>query len=40
MHPDISEADRQARAEYAADTAKPEKDYTAVYPYTYGDEAS
>ncbi len=38
VHPDISEADRQARAEYAADMAKPPKDYTAQYPYSYGDE--
>ncbi|MEU2307905.1 hypothetical protein [Streptomyces misionensis] len=36
VHPDISEADRQARAEYAADMAKPVEDYTAECP---GDEA-
>ncbi|MET8725400.1 MULTISPECIES: hypothetical protein [Streptomyces] len=39
MHPDISEEDRQARAEYAADMAKPVEDYTAAYPYAYGGEA-
>ncbi|WP_435642246.1 hypothetical protein ACR9VJ_00165 [Streptomyces sp. H49] len=38
VHSDISEEDRQARAEYAADMAKPVEDYTAAYPYTYGDE--
>ncbi|WP_257585890.1 MULTISPECIES: hypothetical protein [unclassified Streptomyces] len=38
MHPDISEADRQARAEYAADMTKPVEDYTAEYPTAYGDE--
>ncbi|GAA1042338.1 hypothetical protein GCM10009566_43650 [Streptomyces murinus] len=40
VHPDISEADRQARADYAADTADPVDDYTAAYPYTYSDEAN
>jgi hypothetical protein len=39
VHPDISEEDRQARAEYAADMAKPVEDYTAAYPYAYGGEA-
>ncbi|MYR87125.1 hypothetical protein GTY41_19790 [Streptomyces sp. SID685] len=34
VHPDISEADRQARAAYAADMANPVEDYT----YTYGDQ--
>ncbi|AGS73919.1 hypothetical protein [Streptomyces collinus] len=38
VHPDISETDRQARADYAADRAKPLEDYTATFPYPYGDE--
>ncbi|MEW2121482.1 hypothetical protein AB0945_41375 [Streptomyces sp. NPDC005474] len=32
VHPDITEADRQARAEYAADQALPVDDYTVTYP--------
>ncbi|MEU1661002.1 hypothetical protein ABZ527_33605 [Streptomyces griseofuscus] len=39
VHPDISDADRQARAAYAADIARPVEDYTVAYPFTYGDEA-
>ncbi|MFE9679805.1 hypothetical protein ACFYO5_37895 [Streptomyces sp. NPDC006259] len=32
VHPDITQADRQARAEYAADQALPVDDYTITYP--------
>ncbi|MCQ9178660.1 hypothetical protein KMT30_06370 [Streptomyces sp. IBSBF 2953] len=32
VHPEITEADRQARAEYAADQATPVDDYTITYP--------
>ncbi|WP_331743196.1 hypothetical protein OG762_47300 (plasmid) [Streptomyces sp. NBC_01136] len=35
VHPEITEADRQARADYAADTATPVEDYTATYTYTH-----
>ncbi|MFF8946995.1 hypothetical protein ACF1A5_33005 [Streptomyces sp. NPDC014864] len=38
LHPEISEADRQARAEYAADRARAVDDYTTTYSYTYGEE--
>jgi hypothetical protein len=36
IHPDITEEDRQARAEYAADMATPVEDYTATYASTHG----
>lgn len=37
VHPEITEADRQARADYAADSAMPVEDYTATYTYTHHD---
>ncbi|MGW0969919.1 hypothetical protein [Streptomyces sp. NPDC002516] len=33
VHPDITEADRQVRAEYAADMATPVEDYTTTYTH-------
>ncbi|WP_422129612.1 hypothetical protein [Streptomyces misionensis] len=39
MRPEISEEDRLARAECAAEMAKPVEDYTAAYPYACGDVA-
>ncbi|MEU1600562.1 hypothetical protein ABZ468_49460 [Streptomyces sp. NPDC005708] len=38
LHPDITEEDRQARAEYAADMATPVEDYTVTYTSTHGGE--
>ncbi|MGW3118511.1 hypothetical protein ACWDBW_15470 [Streptomyces sp. NPDC001107] len=35
LHLEITEADRQQRADYAADKALPVEDYTATYPQTY-----
>ncbi|MFJ4519314.1 hypothetical protein [Streptomyces sp. NPDC088816] len=35
VHPDITEADRQARADYAEHLAVPTEDYTTTYPYSY-----
>ncbi|MER6374017.1 hypothetical protein ABT255_37855 [Streptomyces mirabilis] len=35
VHPDITEADRQARADYAADMAMPVEDYSTAYTDTY-----
>ncbi|MER5535375.1 hypothetical protein [Streptomyces mirabilis] len=35
VHPDITEADRQARAAYAADMAMPVEDYSTTYTDTY-----
>ncbi|MEU0822987.1 hypothetical protein [Streptomyces mirabilis] len=35
VHPDITEADRQARADYAADMAMPVEDYSTTYTDTY-----
>ncbi|MFF3148305.1 hypothetical protein ACFVRU_43000 [Streptomyces sp. NPDC057927] len=35
VHPDITEADRQARADYAADMAMPMEDYSTAYTDTY-----
>ncbi|MEU2860329.1 hypothetical protein ABZ672_18540 [Streptomyces mirabilis] len=31
VHPDITDADRRARADYAADMAMPVEDYTVTY---------
>ncbi|CAK7284105.1 hypothetical protein SGPA1_22080 [Streptomyces misionensis JCM 4497] len=39
VRPEISEEDRLARAECAAEMAKPVEDYTAAYPYACGDVA-
>ena len=38
VHPDITDTDRQARAEYAAGRATPVEDYTTTYTYTQPDE--
>ncbi|UXY24230.1 hypothetical protein N8I84_40330 [Streptomyces cynarae] len=38
VHPEITEADRQARAEYAANMATPVEDYTTTHTYTQGGE--
>ncbi|MFB8183548.1 hypothetical protein ACFC8N_47920 [Streptomyces sp. NPDC055966] len=38
VHPPLSDADRQARAQYAADMATPVDDYTTEYPIHYGDD--
>ncbi|MFF2133682.1 hypothetical protein ACFVW1_51890 [Streptomyces olivochromogenes] len=35
VHPDIAEADRQARADYAAGMAMPVEDYSTTYTDTY-----
>ena len=40
LHPEISEEDRQARAEYAADRATPVEEYTTTYLFTYAPDAS
>ncbi|MER6739075.1 hypothetical protein [Streptomyces puniciscabiei] len=35
LHPEITDADRQARAEYAAQMNVPVEEYTTPYPLTY-----
>ncbi|MCC5481053.1 hypothetical protein [Streptomyces barringtoniae] len=35
LHPEITDADRQARAEYAAQMNMPVEEYTTTYPLTY-----
>ncbi len=40
VHPDISEADRQARADEAADMTDPAANCTAAYACTDGGEAN
>lgn len=37
VHPEITEADRQQRAEYAASMAVPVEEYTTTYPTESGD---
>ncbi|MFJ9909817.1 hypothetical protein ACIRVK_44750 [Streptomyces sp. NPDC101152] len=37
LHPEITEADRQQRAEYAASMAVPVEEYTTTYPTESGD---
>ncbi|MFF4509299.1 hypothetical protein [Streptomyces sp. NPDC001401] len=39
VHPQITEADRQQRAEYAAAMAVPVEEYTTIYTYTEPGEA-
>ncbi|MDG5804674.1 hypothetical protein P9869_18775 [Streptomyces ossamyceticus] len=36
VHPDLTEEDRRARAEYAAEAAFPAEDHTVMYTRTYG----
>ncbi|MGW7825219.1 hypothetical protein ACWGLF_46280 [Streptomyces puniciscabiei] len=35
VHPEITDADRQARAEYTAQMNVPVEEYTTTYPLTY-----
>ncbi|WP_227026093.1 hypothetical protein [Streptomyces fodineus] len=39
VHPPLSDEDRRARAQYAADMVTPVEDYTTEYPIHYSGES-